>query len=384
MKAAFVLVVATYTVVCQVGGADAITAPDLSLDTIPIGYFGGVNCKQRSQQNIEMLAKMRVIVIEKWEGPCWYECFKNLTMNPPIPCEPSCGAEYYQLKTITQAKAVNPKLSAVFYLNTLYDFPFLELHEKALQAKADMLDVKGKPVAFKNDNGMPNINVFDFSQQVGRDLWTGFVKNLTETGVVDGLFDDKSQILATWNETGKFWQICEFGTGKDTWNISCGVITNETAMGYNRGKPMVLEALYEMFGPTGVVFFHTMDMVNMRDASPLQLARRIQEALNTSRYVYVQTHDLMDGDCTSVQSLCSQQQLAMFLLAVEQGAILGCDGWDEQFSKALGDPLGPAEKTGNMLERHFKSGTYVTWDLSNNQSKIFWADSKSDYNPDQL
>ena len=68
-------------------------------------------------------------------------------------------------------------------------------------------------------------------------------------------------------------------------------------------------------------------------------------------------------------------QLAAFLLAVEQGAILGCDGWDEQFSKPLGDPLGPAVKNGDMLERHFKSGTYVTWDLSNNQSKIVWADS---------
>ena len=121
-----------------------------------------------------------------------------------------------------------------------------------------------------------------------------------------------------------------------------------------------------------------MDMVHIKDGSPLQLANEIKQALNTSRYVYVQTHDLMDGDCTSVQSLCSEQQLAAFLLAVEQGAILGCDGWDEQFSKPLGDPLGPAVKNGDMLERHFKSGTYVTWDLSNDQSKIVWADSKSD------
>lgn len=32
--------------------------------------------------------------------------------------------------TIEWAKAANPNLSAVFYLNTLYDFPFLELHGK--------------------------------------------------------------------------------------------------------------------------------------------------------------------------------------------------------------------------------------------------------------
>ena len=58
MKGALILVVAMYTIMCQVGGAGAITPPDLSLDTIPIGYFGGVNCTQRSQENIEMLAKM--------------------------------------------------------------------------------------------------------------------------------------------------------------------------------------------------------------------------------------------------------------------------------------------------------------------------------------
>lgn len=364
-----------FITICGVG---AITAPDTSLDTIPVGYFGGVNCTQRAQENIEMLAKMRVIVIEKWEGPCWYECYSNLTMNPPVPCEPSCGAEHYQMETIKRAKAVNPKLSAVFYLNTLYDFPFLELHGKALQAKADMVDINGKLVAFKNDNGMPNINVFDFSKEVGRDLWTGFVKNLAETGLVDGLFDDKANILATWNETGSFWQMCEWGTGKNTWNISCGIITNETALGYNHGKPMVLNDLYKTFGPTGVVFFHTMDMVHLSAQSPLQLAKEIQNGLNSSRYVYVQTHDLIDGDCTSVQSLCSQQQVAAFLLAVEKGAILGCDGWDEDFSKPLGDPLGPAVKNGNQLVRHFKSGTYVMWDLSNNHSKIVWGGSTSD------
>ena len=88
----------------MLGEAAAIT----SVDTLPVGYFGGVNCKQRSQENIEMMAKMRVTVIEKWEGPCWYECYNNLTMNPPIPCQPSCGAENYQVQTIKRAKAANP------------------------------------------------------------------------------------------------------------------------------------------------------------------------------------------------------------------------------------------------------------------------------------
>ena len=268
-------------IICSFG-ANAVTPPDMSLDTIPVAYFGGVNCKERSQENIKMLAKMRIIVIEKWEGPCWYQCYANLTMNPPVPCQPSCGAENYQMKTIKCAKAVNPKLAAVFYLNTLYDFPFLELHGKFMEANADIIDVNGKLVAFKNDNGMPGVNVFDLGQKVGRDLWIGFIKELAESGVVDGLFDDKSNILALWNETGSFWQICEWGTGKDTWNRSCGVISNKTALDYNKGKPMVLVELHKAFGPNGVVFFNTTKMMHMDiTKSPLNFAKEIETALSS-------------------------------------------------------------------------------------------------------
>ena len=55
----------------------AIIAPSTDLDTLPVVYMGGNNLS-RPKANIEMLAKMRYIVIEKWEGPCW----KELTPNP--------------------------------------------------------------------------------------------------------------------------------------------------------------------------------------------------------------------------------------------------------------------------------------------------------------
>lgn len=373
---AFVL--AVVTVVCMmVGKAVAITPADTSLDTLPVGYFGGVNCKQRSQGNIEMLAKMRVIIIEKWEGPCWYECYANLTKSPPVPCRPSCGADNYQMETIKRAKTVNPKLAAVFYLNTLYDFGMLELHAKFLEAKADIVDINGKPVTFKNDNGMPNVNVFDLGQETGRDLWINFVKNLKESGYVDGLFPDKSSILAEWNETGSFWQICEWGTGKNTWNISCGIISNETAKKYNDAKPMVLETLYEIFAPNGFLFYSNLTafLKLNKDQSPLNFANDVKAQLSNHQYCYVHMRDLQGGDCTSIESSCKTDEIVFFLLGMETGAILGCNGWDDQFSKPLGDPLGPAVQKGKQLERHFKSGTYVTWDLSKKTGKIFWANS---------
>ena len=57
---------------CQpVGGrpaAPTLVAPNTSLATIPAAYFGGKGGKsgKRSAANLAMLAKMRLIMLEKW------------------------------------------------------------------------------------------------------------------------------------------------------------------------------------------------------------------------------------------------------------------------------------------------------------------------------
>lgn len=48
----------------------ALVAPNTSLHKIPVAYFGGKGglSGPRSPANIEMLAKMRIVMLEKWEG----------------------------------------------------------------------------------------------------------------------------------------------------------------------------------------------------------------------------------------------------------------------------------------------------------------------------
>lgn len=53
MRFSAVAVSAMHILELVVRGGFAITPPDTSLDTIPVGYFGGVNCKHRAQENIE-------------------------------------------------------------------------------------------------------------------------------------------------------------------------------------------------------------------------------------------------------------------------------------------------------------------------------------------
>ena len=59
----------------------SITQPNTSLATIPVAYFGGTSAK-RPHSNVEMLAKMRIVMVEKWEGHCWADCLRNSTVRP--------------------------------------------------------------------------------------------------------------------------------------------------------------------------------------------------------------------------------------------------------------------------------------------------------------
>ena len=91
------------------------------------------------------------------------------------------------------------------------------------------------------------------------------------------------------------------------------------------------------------------------------------------------------NDPASLQSACSDQMLARFLLSVEPGCFLGTNGWDPAYERPLGDPLAPAAyapaRGGSpaTLKRSFASGTYVTFTYNakgtDGTGDIFWGGS---------
>lgn len=109
------------------GGAQISTPINTSLATVPVGYFGG-NAARRGGANIAMLAKMRLVMLEKWEGPCWQSC---LAQGPGgASCQPSCDVEAHITDTLRRVKALNAGVSGVLYLNTLMAFPFYAMVAK--------------------------------------------------------------------------------------------------------------------------------------------------------------------------------------------------------------------------------------------------------------
>ena len=71
------------------------------------------------------------------------------------PCFSSCNVEGDMLKTLAAAKALNPAVLGVMYINTLMAFPFYSLSGKFEAADALLMDMyTGKPVELTNDEGM--------------------------------------------------------------------------------------------------------------------------------------------------------------------------------------------------------------------------------------
>ena len=135
----------------------------------------GGNYQRRGDDNIAMLAKMRMVMIEKWEGPCWTECLASNNSQPPVAasdppppflpprsapltaqhatrCTAACHVETYILDTLRRVKAVNPAVSGVMYLNTLLDFPFYSLHGRYVEEAVVAMDsVTKKPIQIRNE-----------------------------------------------------------------------------------------------------------------------------------------------------------------------------------------------------------------------------------------
>jgi hypothetical protein len=206
--------------------SEAFLAPFTGLRTLPVVYWGG-NTIKRPANNLEMLAKMRFVIIEKWEGPCWDACLANQTKL--IPCDPVCHEEENQLATLRAVKKLNASTVTVFYLNSVLDFNYLDLHAQYVKADANLRNTDGTLCHLTNDAGMKNVTVYDYSQKTGRSLWINAIRTILATGVIDGIYADQMSLFAKHESQLKGWGLC-----KSKYNTCCSM-TAEKAASWNAG-----------------------------------------------------------------------------------------------------------------------------------------------------
>ena len=321
---------------------------DTSLATIPTGYFGGSGGEGtgastvRSPSSIKELAQQRVVVVEKWEGPCWDECLANSSSTPPLPCNPACGEEMYQLDTLRRIKAINPNVSGVFYLNSLYDFPYYNLTATFAAGDLHVRDITNKVVGLQNDNGMRHIPIFDFSKPAAVELFLDFHRQLIATGLVDGTFADKPNERA-FQMNGSWW-ICENPNGpprRHSWADACGEISEATAKAYNAGKARMLTELVKLYGDQGALWPVCSDGVGQCGSI---CSRRAPCTLNFGGKTHEEKHEelvstlqnysyiyFMQGDShgTSMTCSCTPNDIIHFLLVratnLANSTLITCD-----------------------------------------------------------
>jgi len=165
------------------------------METLPVAchsFYGKKKTEPwpRSAEDIATLAKFRMVVIEKFEGPCWDQCYLHPAKGS---CDPSCNVEQYITGTAKALKQANPQISVILYLNSMLNFPFYGLTGKYL-AEPELLlhDKNGKIGTLQNDAGLGDLTVPDFSQKRARDMWLDEIRNATSTGWFDGVFADKA------------------------------------------------------------------------------------------------------------------------------------------------------------------------------------------------
>jgi hypothetical protein len=76
---------------------------------------------------------------------------------------------------------------------------------------------------------------------------------------------------------------------------------------------------------------------------------------------------------SAFESQCGDSGIALFLMAVEPGCVLMCNGWADEYAQPLGVPKGPAryDAASATWRREFASGTNASW--CNGTGTINWS-----------
>ena len=111
-------------------------------------------------------------------------------------------------------------------------------------------------------------------------------------------------------------------------------------------------------------------------SDPAKMLRQVAQSRNASQYdflIFVNRYSNLARAAGDLGSECSQAEIAAFMLALQPGCYLMCQGWDKQFEFQMGAPLGPAVSRDGRLVRQFASGTRVEYITATQTATIHWA-----------
>lgn len=322
-----------------------------------------------SDEALDTIVRFPMVTIEKGQG------FHDGT---------SRYAEERIFEQIRAVKARDPTISTVFYMNSVLDWYFYEMHQEFLKKPQWWLHVSqtGKPFYTGGDSHFnppkKGMLVFDHSQPEVQSWWAGVCLNATKGGYVDGCFSDSSQPGSHGTE--------KVLDAKDKAAFEAGKVktmaTVTASLGGAAGQPFA--------GSTGVLIGKKQDQEGI-NAYQFEMfgpnKASIEEFIaGVDRGYLVQAHVayLKYGSYPAVDTL------AAFLIGAGNHSYYGTGAWisdsledvqkrwsQDLFERPLGEPLGKATMSGHTYTRHFASGTWVEFNTQTNKGNIHWANAGS-------
>lgn len=186
-------------------GAARAAAPNTSLATLPVGYYGS-SWPVKDAAHIDLLSRLRFVVLMQQDGECWVKCCPHANGGPKCAhpriqwnasenpgCDPSCDqhgtqdAVFARIGEHAKSQGRSPP-HFIIYMNAVYDWPFDAAH--AGGESVDLLDAHGRPHMEMCDPGIYPSFFRDYSKPAGRKAFVGEIDKYVVKGAADGVYLD--------------------------------------------------------------------------------------------------------------------------------------------------------------------------------------------------
>ena len=392
-----------------------VANPDVSLSTLPVAYYGAN--WNRTQQNIDVLAKFQMVFLMQEDGSCWAQCCPDRFDGPSqcgplhtatnIPgCNASCAQHGAQAAVFTHVKAAAKAQKrraphCVLYMNSVYLWPF-DAASADLASNA-LLDTAGAPHMESCDPGIYPSYFWDFGRAAAQAAWIDIITQHIVHGSADGLYNDcdstipikcdadKTHCIAkrngrkkSVNENVTHAQYAAYVAGKNTTMLRAArLVESINGTFYNKNSP---ENIAPTFGGGNLHFLGKLDRLpppatfigQVRAAQvhyPYLVIGGANAYSNPLRESLIHGQNLSDG-----RSLhrCSETVVSLFLLALEPGLYLLCNGWDDRFDRPLGLPTSNAtlDPITTVWRRAFAHGVVAHFNETSREGRVYWPPGK--------
>jgi len=378
-------VTALLVVGCSAALARPLTHPNTSWATVPVVYISGMK-HRRDEEEFGYLAKYRIVITTKRE-----------TDGTEVNCTtPGCEhQERIQAATLAGVKAVNPNVFTGAYINSMLDFGLCSMAARYAADPALLVTntSSGLPAAFTGDRERPStknkseVAAYDVSTAAGRAPWLDTVSWLVHTGAVDSIFADKNSVFAGQGVCNRpATPDCAAHVDAPTFlcqNV-CVDLGTAGATAYNRGKTALFAAA-EALLPSKTIWLHKETALFYNGTTlyvPFRPTPKLMDYFIGLEGQYETVMAWVDDPGCPPNSAELNNTLAAFLIVAWKGMFLECtpygggsgkEAWRPEYERALGAPLGPANRTGHVHTREFASGTTVSWDIRTQEGRINWG-----------